>query len=211
MENCGRPALLVDVLGTLVHDPFYVEVPRALGMTLQELLRVKHPTAWVEFELGRLTEEEFLPRFFADGRDFDRAALVGSFARSFRFLEGIEPLLEELCEAGVRPHVLSNYPIWYRRIEEQVRLSRFAEWSFVSCHTRLRKPDPQAFLHAAHALGRDPTDCVFVDDVERNVAAAARVGMVALRFTGAAALRQELSSLGLLRDRGSPRAGGTSA
>jgi HAD superfamily hydrolase (TIGR01509 family) len=194
-----RPALLLDVLGTLVHDPFFDDVPRALGLTLEELLRAKHPTAWVEFELGGMSEEEFLPRFFADGRAYDHDALVRAFREGFRLLDGVEELLRELALAGVRPHLLSNYPVWYRTIEERVKLSRFAEWSFVSCDTGRRKPDPEAYLHAARTLERAPSECLFVDDVERNVVAAARLGMRTVRFVGASELRRELVRHGVLR------------
>ncbi len=187
-----RPTLLFDVLSTLVYDPFRIEVPRALGMPFEELLAAKHPTAWIEFELGDLTEEEFLPRFFADGRAYDHAALVRSFDESFRLLDGIEPLLADLARAGHRPQLLSNYPVWWKRIEARTRLSRFADWSFVSCDTRLRKPDPEAWLHAIRTLDVSPSDCVFVDDVEKNVAAAARLGIRSIRFAGADALRAEL-------------------
>jgi putative hydrolase of the HAD superfamily len=42
----------------------------------------------------------------------------------------------------------------------------------------LRKPDERIYRHAAAALGLDPAECVFVDDIEHNVRAAEAVGMV---------------------------------
>jgi 2-haloacid dehalogenase len=44
----------------------------------------------------------------------------------------------------------------------------------------------------------DPCRAVYVDDHERNVKAAAALGMFGIHFTGAAALRQEFRRLGLL-------------
>lgn len=193
-----RPALLFDVMGTLVYDPFEVEVPRALGMTFAEVLAAKHPTAWVEFEHGDLTEAEFLPQFFADGRIFDHGALLAAFADHFRLQDGIEELLRDLAREGLRPQLLSNYPIWWRRVEAKTGLSRWCDWRFVSCETRLRKPDPEAFLQATRALDRSPGQCFFVDDVARNVAAAARLGLRAHRFVDAATLRAELLRLRVL-------------
>lgn len=38
---------------------------------MKELLQQKHPSAWVEFETGKITEEELGGKFFADGREFD--------------------------------------------------------------------------------------------------------------------------------------------
>lgn len=191
--------LLFDVMGTLVHDPFYEDVPRALGLPFEQLLAEKHPTAWIDFELGDLTEAEFLPRFFADGRAYDHAQLVAAFEQHFRLLPGIEELLRELAAAGHRPHLFSNYPEWWRRIEARTGLSRFADWSFVSCATRRRKPDPEAYLHVVRTLEVAPRDCLFVDDVEKNVVAARRLGFAAHRFTGAAELRRELERCRLLR------------
>lgn len=42
-----RPVLLFDVMDTVVYDPFFYEMPKFFDMTFQELLRDKHPTAWV--------------------------------------------------------------------------------------------------------------------------------------------------------------------
>ena len=43
----------------------------------------------------------------------------------------------------------------------------------------MRKPEERIFQHAAGLLGLDPGECVFVDDIEVNVAAAEAVGMTA--------------------------------
>ena len=63
--------VLWDVMGTLVHDPFFVEMPEFFEMSFDALLEAKHPSAWVEFELGKCSEEDFLRSFFSDGRAFD--------------------------------------------------------------------------------------------------------------------------------------------
>lgn len=51
----------------------------------------------------------------------------------YRFLDGIEELLSDLNQAGVEMHIMSNYPVWYKRIEAKLVLSRFMPWTFVSC------------------------------------------------------------------------------
>ena len=92
----------------------------------------------------------------------------------------------------------SQHPAPGEQVERKIGLARYAEWSFVSCRTRHRKPDPEAYLHAARTLGVSTGDCVFVDDVARNVAAAAALGMRALRFRDAKTLRADLVSSGVL-------------
>ncbi len=197
VEN--RPeVLLLDVMGTLVRDPFHEEIPAFFGMSLRELLEVKHPSAWVRFEHGELTEDELVASFFADGRAFDGRAFVDMLRDAYRWIEGIEPLLAELSSRRVPMHTLSNYPCWYRLIEERLGLSRYAAWSFVSCETGVRKPDPEAYLFASRALGVTPSRRLYVDDRAVNCDAARAVGMDAIVFTDARALRDALRERGLV-------------
>lgn len=70
------PVLLLDVMDTIVTDPFFEHMPRFFNLTFKELLAAKHPTAWVEFENAIITEDELFAKFFADGRQFDGQALI---------------------------------------------------------------------------------------------------------------------------------------
>lgn len=196
--NPRPPILLFDVMDTLVHEPFHREMPAFFGLTLEELMALKHPTAWIEFELGHLNESEFLTGFFRDGRAFDHGAFQRAVYEAYRWLPGMEDLLRDLAGRGHAIHALSNYPAWYHAIERRLALSRFLEWSFVSCDTGVRKPDREAFAGALARLAARPEECLFVDDREANCAAALALGIPALRFTSARELRVELARRGLL-------------
>lgn len=189
--------LLLDVMETLVHDPFFVEIPSFFGLSVEEILRDKHPTAWVDFELGKFDASTFARRFFADGRPVDADGLRRAVIEAYRFLPGIEPLLTELRAARVPMHTLSNYPDWYRWVEDKVELSRYVEWSFVSCRVGMRKPDPELFRHAARDLDQPCEACLFVDDREENCEGARAVGMDAIRFVDAQQLRAALVDRGI--------------
>lgn len=130
--------LLLDVMDTLVSDPFYEAMPRHFGMPFRELLDAKHPTAWVEFERGDIDERQLLAKFFKDGRPVDGEALTRMMRDEYRILEGIEPLLTRLKAAGVPMHACSNYPVWWRNVERSTRLGRWIEWTFVSCEGPMR-------------------------------------------------------------------------
>jgi len=193
-----RSIVLWDVMGTLVHDPFFAEMPEFFGMTFEAMLEAKHPSAWVEFELGECSEEDFLESFFADGRDFDRRGFVSAIRSSYRWVPGLEELLDELRGSGCAMHAFSNYPVWYQLIEERLSLSRFLDWRFVSCITGLRKPDPAAYAHVLSELGAPAERCVFVDDRVRNCEAARQSGIRSILFEGVAPLRASLRDAGVL-------------
>lgn len=194
----SQAILLFDVMDTLVRDPFFDVVPGFFGMDLPSLLAQKHPTAWIEFEMGQVSPRQYYERMFADCRPFDHAAFEAAVKAGYEYIEGVELLLRDLSAHGHAMHALSNYPVWYRWIEERLELSRYVKWSFVSCKTKVRKPDPRAYVGAATALGCAPEACLFIDDRHGNCEAAEAVGMRVVTFENAAQLRRELADRGLL-------------
>jgi HAD superfamily hydrolase (TIGR01509 family) len=189
--------LLFDIMGTVVRDPFHRELPAFFELSFEDMLAAKEPSTWVRFERGEIDEPTFAREFFADRRPVDADALRARLRESYRFLPGMQALLGELARERVPMHALSNYPVWYRIIEESLGLSRYLEWSFVSCETGVRKPDPNAYRSAAKQLGVEPSACVFIDDREDNCEAARAEGMDAVRFESAPQLRSELAARGV--------------
>lgn len=187
--------ILWDVMDTLVRDPFREVMPAFFGMTLPEMLQLKHPDAWGRFERGELSDSDFLATFFADGRPFDHAGFRRAIRESYAWLDGMEELLEALAARGYAMHALSNYPIWYEWIEQRLHLSRYLAWTFVSCRLALRKPDPAIFEHVARELHVPASACLLIDDRSKNCEAARAVGMHAIEFRGAASLKEELRLL----------------
>jgi HAD superfamily hydrolase (TIGR01509 family) len=193
-----RRILLLDVMGTLVRDPFYEEMPRFFGVDMRTLLRLKHPTAWLELERGEIDDAVLATRFFADGRTIDVEALKQAMHAAYAFNPGIEPLLVELRARGVEMHVLSNYPTWYRLVEDRLGLSRYVPWTFVSCKIGVRKPDDAAYAAVTRTLGVAPGACTLVDDRPENCTAARRFGMDAHVYADAADLWVALRARGFL-------------
>ncbi|XP_047268820.1 flavin mononucleotide hydrolase 1, chloroplatic isoform X5 [Capsicum annuum] len=206
------PILLFDVMDTIVHDPFYHDVPNflrqilviyecrillRLRMPMKELLECKHPTAWIEFEKGLITEEELTRKFFKDGRSVDMEGLKNCMRRGYSYLEGVEGLLNSLKENGYEIHAFTNYPIWYQMIEDKLKLSNYLSWTFCSCMFGKRKPDPDFYSEVVKHLGVEASNCIFVDDRMRNVEAAIELGLKGLQFENADLLRKDLSLLGV--------------
>lgn len=77
----------------------------------------------------------------------------------------------------------------------------------VSGQIGMRKPDPRIFRHLLDRHGLNAPETLFIDDSPANVAAAAALGLQAIRFTGPAALRRSLAARGLLEETGLEQAG----
>jgi 2-haloacid dehalogenase len=114
-------------------------------------------------------------------------------------IPGTVEVLAELRAAGVPLYALTNWSA------ETFAITRgrfeFLEWFdglLVSGEERVTKPDPAIFRLLLDRFGLDPAATVFVDDSEANVAAARRLGIDAIRFTGPEDLRRELVARRLL-------------
>ena len=188
-----------DVMDTLVRDPFREVMPRALGMSFEHMMRAKHPSAWAEFELDAISESQFLERFLP-GHDWDAAAFCAAVAASYEWLPGVPELLDALRarQPRIQLHTLSNYPCWYRWVEDCCALSARLHGRFVSYETGARKPDAEAYLRPCRSLGIEPAQALFVDDRAVNCAAAQALGMDAIVFSDAVQLCGELQARGLL-------------
>ncbi|KAK6243832.1 hypothetical protein QUC31_010241 [Theobroma cacao] len=132
-NNRKLPILLFDIMDTIVRDPFYHDIPAFFRMSFKELIECKHPTAWIEFENGVINEEELAGKFFKDGRPFDLEGLKNCMRRGYSYIDGIEQLLQALKQNNYEMHAFTNYPIWYKIIEDKLNISNYLSWTFCSC------------------------------------------------------------------------------
>jgi epoxide hydrolase-like predicted phosphatase len=65
----------------------------------------------------------------------------------------------------------------------------------ISGEIGMRKPEEEIFLHAARTLGLEPEECVFIDDIGANIAAAQACGMTGVHHTDAATTAAALQDL----------------
>jgi len=189
----------IDLMGTLIYDPYVEALEAATGLGVQDAHLVKDPSSWPDFEMGLIDERTFVARFFADpegGHAFDLEAFHRTRREGYRFLPGMRELLLEL-EGVVERYVATNYPIWVEELREAFRLDELSEGLVASHYLGVRKPDPAFYERLAAAVGRAAGECLFVDDRERNCRAALAAGMLAHVFTDADDLRARLRAEGV--------------
>ena len=189
-------AVGVDLMDTLVHDPWSEAVLRVTGMRPEASRALRDREAWADFELDRIGEDEYERRFFLpeSGRRLDLAALKREFRASYRFLPGMEQLMLEVSRR-LPVHILSNYPRWYEDVRDMFVLDRFVSGHHPSYVLGARKPAREYFERALARIGLPPHEVLSIDDREANVAAARALGMPAVLFTDAADLRRRLAAL----------------
>lgn len=166
------------------------------------VLEAHHAKAFEPWERGELSLDEYLDAvIFYEPRSFSREEFFAAMcAQSKPLPDGAMCILKELaasdkCTVGS----LNNEA----RETHEFRVEKFGlramlKFTFTSCYMGIRKPDPSIYRRALGILGVSADRSLFIDDRLENVAAAGAVGMKAIRFTGADALRRDLQSLGVL-------------
>ena len=96
---------------------------------------------------------------------------------------GVMQTLAKLREMNVRVACLSNGPgEWSRLLRRRFGLEKWIEKWVISGDVRKEKPDPDIFKITLREIGSTPEKCVFVDDNQRNIATAYKMGFNTLLF-----------------------------
>ena len=199
-----RPAAVVFDLGGVLIDWDPRHLYRRLIPDEAEMERFLRDVVSAEWNL-----EHDRGRSFAEGvalltrKHPEQADLIAAFHERWPemlggAIEGTVEILAELRTSGVRLLALTNWsaetwPIGRARFP-------FLAWFeavIVSGAEQLVKPDPGIFRILVDRHGLDPATTVFIDDLPRNVEAAAALGFRAIRFTTPAALRGDLAAEGM--------------
>jgi putative hydrolase of the HAD superfamily len=101
--------------------------------------------------------------------------------------------IRALRGAGLRTALLSNS--WGCDEYPRADFPGLFDLVVLSGEVGMRKPEDAIFRHATRELGLNPAECVFIDDMKANVAAAAECGMTGVLHTETAATVAALQDL----------------
>ena len=157
----------------------------------------QHPD-WLEMDRGTYDEPTVGARFAARmGRpESEMAALFEHVRESLRPMPATVALLEDLRDRRLSLYALSNIsePM-FRHIEARYEFFKLFHGIVISGAIKMVKPDAQIFEHLAQRFGLTLAESVFIDDLERNVASARRLGLAAIQFESPEQCARELDRL----------------
>jgi glucose-1-phosphatase len=155
------------------------------------------------YECGELTTDEvFAMAQEMAGLRCSQAAFVDAFCDIFWHNPPMEDLIGRLKANGYRLVLASNTnAAHYGHYREQFKdVLRHFDAIAVSHEAGARKPHAKFFEYAHRLTGCEKAECVFVDDLLDNVAAAREFGWRAIHFTRFDDLVPELRKLGMSVD-----------
>jgi putative hydrolase of the HAD superfamily len=148
-------------------------------------------------ERGECTEADFERQLAEQLVRIDGTAvppdglLAKMFAKSVHD-EVMHDLIRTVRQAGLRTALLSNS--WGFGYPKHLFPELF-DAVVISGEVGMRKPEEQIFLLAAELLGLPPAECVFIDDIQENIAAAEAVGLIGVLHRTAHETAERLTEL----------------
>jgi putative hydrolase of the HAD superfamily len=197
--------ILFDIGGVLLTNSWGVHQRAAVAAEFhldEAELEVRHSDIFEVWERGGITMGAYLDfTVFHEPRSFTRDQFVTGILDQSKLLpNGAIGILRQLSRSG-------NYLLGALNNESrELNDYRFKAFdlrdcfdiALSSCFVGIRKPDPAMYQRAIDIIGRPPERILFIDDRPENIAGARNAGVVALQFTGEAALRQQLADMGTL-------------
>lgn len=149
-------------------------------------------------EKGEISVEEFaagLAQIMSERSGVD-VPPDGLVAKLFGLMELDEAMFTAVAaarSAGIRTGLLSNS--WGSENYPHHRFPELFDTLVISGDVGIRKPDPAIFSLAAERLGVAPADCVFVDDLDKNIEAAEETGMAGILHRSATTTIPQMATL----------------
>lgn len=153
-----------------------------------------------EFESGRLPFERFASAVIREsglpiGPDELREEMYSWTGELF---DGAHEVLAETNRRYRVACLCNSNDIQWPRVRDDLGLGQWFPDQFVSHELGLAKPQAEIYRHVSTELGITPSQIVFFDDTEPNVAGAVEAGWDAYQVHGTTELRARLVQLGLL-------------
>jgi len=173
-----KKAVIFDMYGVIVKDP--------TGGLSDYMSRVSPHIShemlygyWIPASRGEMTSAEFFTALgFADP-----AAAESDYIDTIEIDPDLFPVISTLRQNGYKTAILSNdIAEWNRALRIKHGLDKLFDTVTVSGEERIAKPSREIYALTAARLGLSPEECIYIDDREHFLDAAAALGMHPILF-----------------------------
>lgn len=157
-----------------------------------------HTAEWNELDRGVMKEEDVVQLFIQKDPEIKEQLL-----HIFQDLDGIVrerdyaiPWVCDLKNRGYQVLVLSNFPRKaHIDCKNDMKFLDYVDGGILSYQDQLIKPDPAIYQLLIKRYELQPQECVFIDDLEKNIQAAKEQRMHGIHFVTREQVVRELEAL----------------
>ncbi len=191
--------IVLDFAGVMTTGNFFPLLAKRLGekfgvdplQTEKNLYAHEGP-----YLIGQATTEEFWRQCFPGSE-----VSLDDFKREFGSAYELEPRMLGLVKKLKKNYQMvlhtDNFEALSSAIRNDPRLNQLFEKMLFSNEMHLTKQDEGSFRRVLSEIGKEPGECVFADDKEKNLRVPAGLGMRTILFQGPEYFAAELEKIGV--------------
>ena len=174
--------VIFDIGGVLVdfgRQHFFEQFGHSPEMCMRLYKSTISSPYWKEYDRGVLTDEEVVDCFVGSAPELEneiREAMKNVHG-VVRRMDAAIPWIRQIQESGRKALYLSNYS---RKVAgdnmDAMDFLPYLDGGLLSCDYQVIKPNPAFYQILIEKYDLDPARCVFLDDLEDNIAAAKELG-----------------------------------
>ncbi len=193
-------AIIFDIGGVLVkqiHQQLLKELSDKYNIDMNELENFE-PGLFDNTMTGKITETEYFERII---KHFNLPVSVSDLnERATELTEPIKetwPIVEKLKGKYVLAVLSDMGKEWTKTREEKFKISEYFDYVVYSYEVGVRKPNVKIYKHLLNLMKIPASECIFIDDKQKNVDVARELGMKTILFENAEKLEQRLFAFGI--------------
>ncbi len=180
-------AVIFDFFGVLCSDEYWQQVKQGRQTD------AKYHGYADEVNLGQIPWQTFVQKIAkATGKSVTE---VNHMYETEKIDPRVAGLIHELHKTYKTALITNAHHDFIDNILASNNLSQLFDETLVSSRLGVIKPDPRIFEHALKRLQVEPTEAVFIDDLERHISAARELGMQTILFENFEQCKQELDTI----------------
>lgn len=172
------------------------------NLTPEEFERLVNATVksnvWNEMDRGAVSEEEILNAYIANDPGIEDIirAIYADFHDMLKQYDYTKGWIKSLQAEGFKVYCLSNMS--HKSVRENADALDFiplTDGTILSCDYNIIKPEKAIYDLLFDKFNLIPSECVFIDDVKRNIDKAKELGMYGIVFESRAQVEEEIKRL----------------
>ena len=192
-------AVIFDYNGVLTCQgtfaPLIEEYSMKSGRNSKELVKLVRQY-WDLAKLDKLPSLQFWEKV-AEFLNLNPQQLRRNWIDSFGFRKEILPFIKHLQKNYKTALLTNEIQDWTEEAIEKYSLGLYFTCIVPSYQAKAAKPDPAIFYHLLEKLSLTAEECIFIDDQEKNTAAAKKLGFKTILFSSIGQLKSQLEKEGI--------------
>ena len=146
---------------------------------------------------GKISEQEFWESALKDLNIKDEwIGLKNILLNFYETKNEMIDLLKKLKKMNYTLTLLSDQTNeWWDYLNSKYHIKNYFDYCFISSEIGLHKPEPEIYNYCLSKIKFKPDECIFIDDLERNLIPAKKIGINTIHYKNSEQCIKELYKL----------------